>query len=192
MLIKLRRLQAQKGFTLIELMIVVAIIGILAAVAIPAFLRFIKQSKTSEAAINIKAIGDGASTWYNAEHATSNGDPMPRHFPGTASPTGFSDSGEQTPGVPCGTDAIGALYTRNSARWHIQPWSSLKFGINNAHYFRYQYLNKGTGNAAEFTIVANADLDCNATYSTYEVRAKIQSTTGEVERTNIIITEALE
>ena len=57
------KLRMQKGFTLIELMIVVAIIGILAAIAIPNFMRFQAKSKQSEAKMNLGAIGTTAEAF---------------------------------------------------------------------------------------------------------------------------------
>ena len=53
-----------RGFTLIELMIVVAIIGILAAIAIPNFTRFQARAKQSEAKANLKGIFTTAKSWF--------------------------------------------------------------------------------------------------------------------------------
>ncbi len=65
----MKALHTQKGFTLIELMIVVAIIGILAAIAIPNFLRFQAKSKQAEAKTNLGALGTTAEA-YRAEQDT--------------------------------------------------------------------------------------------------------------------------
>lgn len=59
----------EKGFTLIELMIVVAILGILAAIAIPNFMRFQAKSRQSESKTNLGAIGTTAEA-FRAENDT--------------------------------------------------------------------------------------------------------------------------
>ena len=58
-------LRKQEGFTLIELMIVVAIIGILAAIAIPNFLRYQAKSRQSEAKTNLGAVFVAETAYFS-------------------------------------------------------------------------------------------------------------------------------
>ncbi|WP_180005741.1 prepilin-type N-terminal cleavage/methylation domain-containing protein [Acinetobacter sp. YH12237] len=56
-------MNAQKGFTLIELMIVVAIIGILAAIAIPAYQDYTKKSRDGACMSEMKGYANTLYTW---------------------------------------------------------------------------------------------------------------------------------
>jgi len=66
-----KMISKKSGFTLIELMIVVAILGILAAIAIPAFATYIRRSKTGEAYENLEGLFKSVSTYYNKDFTTS-------------------------------------------------------------------------------------------------------------------------
>jgi type IV pilus assembly protein PilA len=72
----LSRIKGNQGFTLIELMIVVAIIGILAAIAIPNFMTYQAKARQSEAKIGLGGIFTSATTYFaenNTYAATSPG-----------------------------------------------------------------------------------------------------------------------
>ena len=73
MLKAFRRKEGQKGFTLIELMIVIAIIGILAAIAIPQFVSYRQKGYNTQAKGELKSFFTACQAYY-ADNPTVTGD----------------------------------------------------------------------------------------------------------------------
>jgi type IV pilus assembly protein PilA len=151
-----------KGFTLIELMIVVAIIGILAAVAIPAFMKYIRRSKTVEATMNVRKMFDSSVSYYEAEHSDKTGAILGKQFPTNAA---------LTPGTTCclAKGSIGGKCKPDPTTFQDKngAWSALNFSVDDPYYFQYQYDSAATDTAATFSAWAFGDLDCDTILSTY-------------------------
>lgn len=158
--VTLRDRRRRGGFTLIELMIVVAIIGLLAAVAIPAFTKAVRRSKTSEATINLRRIFDGAVTSYQDDAVARDGGGAANAFPGSAPPT---------PGVNACCEATGrGQCPADSGAFVMPAWQALQFSVDDPHYYWYEFRSEGEGLTAAFTAIAQGNLDCDAEYSTFE------------------------
>jgi len=164
MLRTLLKFKKNKGFTLIELMIVVAIIGILAAVAIPAFLKYIKKSKTSEARTNVRKIYDGEITYYDEEHVDRSG---------TIASKSFINAGPTPSGVP-------SINKDANADWEASNWPLIKFGSDSPVLYSYQAISAGVSTGSQFTARAQGNLDGDATTSLFERIGTVSSGTGEV------------
>jgi len=190
-------LSKKEGFTLIELMIVVAIIGILAAIAIPAFVNYVKRSKTSEAGANLKSLFTGAAAYYERENWTQG-----LVLPGNAAAASTHCTVDTA--VPAGAWNTNSPSSQKSVvDWSAQSasYTALNFGPADPLYFIYSVTElpgSGTGACGRavsipvYTFTANGDLDDDNTDSTFALEVGSNADNALYRAPGINRTDALE
>ncbi len=134
------RSKRRAGFTLIELMITVAILGILATIAIPTLIRFQLRAKMSEVKANIAALAVSQEAY-------------------------FSEWGAYVTAAPAVPAAVGST----QVDWSLAPgdphgFNTLGFKPEGKVYYQYAITASG---APAYTIEARSDLDGDTTYNTW-------------------------
>lgn len=175
-----------RAFSLIELMIVVAIVGVLAVLAAYGVRKYIANAKSAEALVSLGTIGRDAATAYESErhHAASG---LKAFCPPASAP------------VPASIAAVaGKKYQLTSAEWNVDQlarsgFACLTFTIDAPQYYQYAYTATVSGNPGDsFVGTANGDLDGDGVESTFQITGLVSSSGVVNIAPNLLVVQAEE
>jgi type IV pilus assembly protein PilA len=178
------RKRLKEGFTLVELMIVVAIVGVLAVLAVYGVRKYISNAKTAEAKNSLGQMGKDAVTAFEGEHMKS---------AILAGGTNIAITRKICPSaansVPAALASVkGAKYQSTKVDWSpladVQQnngFPCLKFEMTAPQYYVYNYVSDSVaGNDASqgtnFTATAQGDLNGDGNPSTFTLQGQVDAT----------------
>jgi type IV pilus assembly protein PilA len=175
------RKRLKGGFTLIELMIVVAIVGVLAVLAVYGVRKYIANAKTAEAKNSLGQIGKDATSAFEGERMS--GAVLPEGN-STAVLRALCQTGAAGSGVPSSGPPAAAKYQSTKVDWSPTAdvssnmgWPCLKYEMTQPQYYQYKYASDSTATTTGsiFSATANGDLNGDTVPSTFVMRGEVAS-----------------